>query len=56
MFKLINPLLGSTCSIGRIGDPAVLNPSLTPGTAEIMDAATGGRPPQAWPRGYSSAP
>ena len=29
MFKLINPLLGSNCSIGTIGNPVVLNPGLT---------------------------
>ena len=35
MFKLINPLLGSTCSIGTIGDPVVLNPSLTLGSGGV---------------------
>jgi|HubBroStandDraft_6_1064221.scaffolds.fasta_scaffold49094_2 hypothetical protein len=35
MFKLINPLLGSTCSIGTIGNPVVLNPSLTLGSGGV---------------------
>jgi len=29
MFKLINPLLGNDCSIGTMGNPVVLNPSLS---------------------------
>jgi hypothetical protein len=32
MFKLINPLLGNNCTIGTIGDPVVLNPTLTLGS------------------------
>jgi len=29
VFKLINPLLGNDCSIGTVGNPVVLNPSLS---------------------------
>jgi hypothetical protein len=32
MFKLINPLLGNNCTIGTIGDPVVLNPTLSLGS------------------------
>jgi hypothetical protein len=35
IFKLINPLLGNYCSIGTIGNPVVLNPSLTLGTGGV---------------------
>ncbi len=35
MFKLINPLLGSHCTIGTIGDPVVLNPSLSINTGQV---------------------
>jgi hypothetical protein len=31
MFKLINPLLGSNCTIGTLGNPVMLNPQLSVG-------------------------
>lgn len=35
IFRLINPLLGSTCAIGTIGDPVVLNPTLSITTGQL---------------------
>jgi hypothetical protein len=35
IFRLINPLLGKTCAIGTIGDPVVLNPSLSISTGQL---------------------
>jgi hypothetical protein len=35
MFKLINPLLGKNCAIGTLGDPVVLNPSLSISTGQL---------------------
>jgi hypothetical protein len=35
MFKLINPLLGNDCSIGTIGNPVVLNPSLSISSGQL---------------------
>ena len=35
-FQLVNPLLGNSCYIGQDGFPAVLNPSLTLNSAQII--------------------
>ena len=36
MFKLINPLLGNNCTIGTVGNPIVLNPSLSISGGQIV--------------------
>jgi hypothetical protein len=36
MFKLINPLLGNSCTIGTFGNPVVLNPALSVGPGGML--------------------